>query len=202
MNMDKIILFIDEIHTLMGAGAKEGSSLDFANILKPALARGNVKLIGATTSDEYERYMIRDRAFIRRFEKIDVAEPDIPTTVKILMGSYPRIEKKTGVRLIYSDYIKEKLMTFLVEMTSEYKRFYELSSRYPDISLALLSKAFSFAIYENSNVVRLRHFWLAINTCNSIYPDSRAKEVERFKVVFADLIKEENLDVNAPIDVE
>lgn len=202
MEADKIILFIDEIHTLMGAGAKEGSSLDFANILKPALARGNVKLIGATTSDEYERYMIRDRAFIRRFEKIDVAEPDIPTTVKILMGSYPRIEKKTGVKLPYTDYIKEKLMTFIVEMTSEYKRLYELSSRYPDISLALLSKAFSFAIFENSNYVKLKHFWLAINTCNSVYPDSRAKEVERFKEVFSDLIREEKLDVNAPIEID
>ena len=201
MKQDKIILFIDEIHTLMGAGAKEGSSLDFANILKPALARGNVKLIGATTADEYERYMIRDRAFIRRFEKIEVAEPDIPTTVKILMGSYPRIEKKTGVKLAYTDYIKEKLMKFIVEMTSEYKRFYELSSRYPDISLALLSKAFSYAIFENCDTVKIRHFWLAVNTCNSIYPDSRAKEVERFKEVFADLIKEENLDVNAPIDL-
>lgn len=201
MKADKIILFIDEIHTLMGAGAKDGSALDFANILKPALARGNVKLIGATTSDEYERYMIRDRAFIRRFEKIEIAEPDIPTTVKILMGSYPRIEKKTGVKLAYTDYVKEQLMTFIVEMTSEYKRFYEVSSRYPDISLALLSKAFSFAMYENSDEVRIRHFWMAINTCESIYPDSRAKEVQRFKSVFADIIKEENLDVNAPINI-
>ncbi|MBQ7140017.1 MAG: ATP-dependent Clp protease ATP-binding subunit [Bacilli bacterium] len=201
MKSDKIILFIDEIHTLMGAGAKDGSALDFANILKPALARGNVKLIGATTSDEYERYMIRDRAFIRRFEKIDVAEPDIPTTVKILMGSYPRIEKQTGVKMGYTDYVKERIMTFIVEMTSEYKRYYEVSSRYPDISLALLSKAFSFAMFENSDTVKIKHVWMAVCTCNSIYPDSRTKEIERFKTVFADLISEENLDVNTPIDV-
>jgi len=201
MKADKIILFIDEIHTLMGAGAKDGSALDFANILKPALARGNVKLIGATTSDEYERYMIRDRAFIRRFEKIDVAEPDIPTTVKILMGSYPRIEKQTGVKMGYTDYVKEKIMTFMVEMTSEYKRYYEVSSRYPDISLALLSKAFSFAMFENSDTVKIKHVWMAVCTCNSIYPDSRTKEIQRFKTVFADLISEENLDVNAPINI-
>lgn len=201
MKADKIILFIDEIHTLMGAGAKDGSALDFANILKPALARGNVKLIGATTSDEYERYMIRDRAFIRRFEKIDVAEPDIPTTVKILMGSYPRIEKQTGVKMGYTEYVKERIMTFIVEMTSEYKRYYEISSRYPDISLALLSKAFSFAMFENSDIVKIKHVWMAVNTCNSIYPDSRTKEIQRFKTVFADLISEENLDVNAPINV-
>ena len=68
MNRSKIILFIDEIHTLMGAGATNGNALDLANILKPALARGDIKLIGATTQAEYERYMIRDRAFIRRFD--------------------------------------------------------------------------------------------------------------------------------------
>lgn len=201
MKADKVILFIDEIHTLMGAGAKDGSALDFANILKPALARGNVKLIGATTSDEYERYMIRDRAFIRRFEKIDVIEPDIPTTVKILMGSYPRIEKQTGVKMGYTEYVKERIMTFIVEMTSEYKRYYEVSSRYPDISLALLSKAFSFAMFENSDTVKIKHVWMAVNTCNSIYPDSRTKEIQRFKTVFADLISEENLDVDAPINI-
>ena len=84
MNRSKIILFIDEIHTLMGAGATNGNALDLANILKPALARGDIKLIGATTQAEYERYMIRDRAFIRRFEKIEIQEPDQETTFKIL----------------------------------------------------------------------------------------------------------------------
>ncbi len=193
MKMNKIILFIDEIHTIMGAGAKEGSSLDLANILKPALARGNVKLIGATTADEYERYMIRDRAFIRRFEKIEVAEPDQATTVKIMMGTYPRIEKQTGVRIYYTDWIKEKIFKFLVEMTSEYKRYYELSSRYPDIALALLSKVYSYALFDNQHIVRMKHVWEAIKNCNSIYPDSLQKEKKRFRLEFAEMIKEENL---------
>ena len=193
MKMDKIILFIDEIHTIMGAGATDGNALDLANILKPALARGNVKLIGATTSDEYERYMIRDRAFIRRFEKIEVAEPDIDTTIKILMGTYPKIEKKTGVRIYYTDWVKEKIFRFIVEMTSEFKRYYELSSRYPDIALALLAKVYSFALFDNQHIVRMKHVWEAIKNCNSIYPDSLEKEKIRFKKEFADMIQEERL---------
>lgn len=190
---DKVILFIDEIHTLMGAGAKTGSSLDFANILKPALARGNVKLIGATTSEEYERYMLRDRAFIRRFEKIEVEEPDQYTTVKIMMGTYPKMEKKTGVKLTYTHYIIERIFTFLVEMTSEYKRLYEISSRYPDITLALLQKVFSYAVFDNEKEIKMKHVWLAIKNCNSIYPDTLKKEIERFKIEFDDLLREENV---------
>lgn len=190
---DKVILFIDEIHTLMGAGAKTGSSLDFANILKPALARGNVKLIGATTSEEYERYMLRDRAFIRRFEKIEVEEPDQVTTVRIMMGTYPKIEKQTGVKLNYTNYIIERIFTFLVEMTSEYKRLYEISSRYPDISLALLQKVFSYAVFDNEKEIKMKHVWLAIKNCNTIYPDTLQKEIIRFKSEFDDLLKEENV---------
>ncbi|MDD2470116.1 MAG: AAA family ATPase, partial [Bacilli bacterium] len=68
------ILFIDEIHNVIGTGA-ENSSLDFANMLKAGLDRGSIKIIGATTSDEFDHYLVRDRAFLRRFEKIEVAEP-------------------------------------------------------------------------------------------------------------------------------
>ena len=193
MKEEKIILFIDEIHTLMGAGAKSGSSLDFANILKPALARGNVKLIGATTTEEYERYMIRDRAFIRRFEKIEIAEPDQPTTVKIMMGTIPKMEKQTGVKFNYTHYIIERIVTFLVQMTSEYKRYYEVSSRYPDISLALLQKVFSYALFDNGKEIKMKHVWQAVKNCNTIYPDTLTKEITKFKDDFADLLTEENV---------
>ena len=177
----------------MGSGAKNGSSLDFANILKPALARGNVKLIGATTTEEYERYMIRDRAFIRRFEKIEVEEPDQKTTVKIMMGTIPKIEKKTGVKFKYTHYIIERIVTFLVQMTSEYKRYYEVSSRYPDISLALLQKVFSYAVFDNEKTISMKHVWLAIKNCNSIYPDTLKKEIIKFKYEFSDLLNEEHV---------
>ena len=123
-----LILFIDEIHTLVG----KGESLDFANMFKPALDRGDIKVIGATTTDEYERYILRDKAFVRRFQKIDVAEPTRDENVEILIGTLPKIEKRTGAKLMYSSYVQRKIMEFITDITSEYKRIYEIGSRYPD----------------------------------------------------------------------
>ena len=141
------ILFIDEVHLLVNKNPN--NNIDFANMLKPFLDRGTIKMIGATTTEEYEAYILRDRAFLRRFIKIDIAESDPETVVKILMGTYPKFEKKMGVKLAYTDFQKEKIFTFLVDMTSEYKRVYEISSRYPDITLTLLANAFSYAVFEN-----------------------------------------------------
>ena len=193
-NAVNTILFIDEIHTLVIESRNSG--IDFVNALKPALSRGDIKVIGATTFDEYNQYLIRDKAFLRRFEKIDVAEPDAETTVKILMGSYPKIEKQTGVKLAYSQFVIEKIMKFLVDMTSEYKRVYELGSRYPDNTLALLSKAFSYAKFDNSQYVTFKHFYKAVMNCTSVYSDIVKKEAEVFKEEFAEFIEKERVDLN------
>lgn len=193
-NASNTILFIDEIHTLVIESRNSG--VDFVNALKPALSRGDIKVIGATTFDEYNQYLIRDKAFLRRFEKIDVEEPDAETTVKILMGSYPRIEKQTGVKLSYSSFIIENIMKFIVNMTSEYKRVYELGSRYPDNALALLSKAFSYAKFDNSEYVTFKHIYKAIMNCQSVYSDVVKKEAVVFKEIFKDFIEKENVDLN------
>ena len=193
-NASNTILFIDEIHTLVIESRNSG--IDFVNALKPALSRGDIKVIGATTFDEYNQYLIRDKAFLRRFEKIDVEEPDAETTVKILMGSYPKIEKQTGVKLAYSNYVIENIMKFIVDMTSEYKRVYELGSRYPDNALALLSKAFSYAKFDNSEFVTFKHFYKAIMNCKSVYSDVVKKEAEQFKEQFKEFIEKEGVDLN------
>lgn len=189
---EKTILFIDETHLLV---SKSGG-IDFANMLKAGLDRGTIKMIGATTTEEYEHYILRDRAFLRRFSKIDVCEADKPTTVKILMGTLPKLEKQIGVKVNYTDFIKEKLMAFLVEMTDEYKRIYEIASRYPDICLTILSNALTYALYDNSNVATLKHFYKAICNAKSIYEDAKLKEIERFKIEFADMIKNENVNLS------
>ena len=111
-NTEKTILFIDEIHTLIGG--REDGPMDLANILKPALDRGDIKAIGATTTQEYDTYIIRDRAFLRRFEKIEVLEPDEKTTVKILMESLPKIEKQTNCKFKYNNYVTEMLIKTIV----------------------------------------------------------------------------------------
>ncbi len=191
-NKEKTILFIDETHLLVN----RSGGVDFANLLKPSLDRGSIKMIGATTNEEYETYILRDRAFLRRFQKIDVLETDKPTTVKILMGTIPKLEKQIGVKLNYAPYQVEKFMKFIVEMTDEYKRVYEISSRYPDICLTIVANAFTYALYDNEHIVTSKHFYQAISNTKSVYEDVKIKELEKFKIEFADYLKNENVDLN------
>jgi len=189
--VEKTILFIDEIHTLIG-GSEDGP-MDLANILKPALDRGDVKAIGATTTEEYNAYVVRDRAFLRRFDKIEVVEPDEETTVKILMGTLPKIEKQTGVKFKYNDYVSEKMVRSIVEATSEFKRVYGLAAMYPDVSLSVLTQAFSNALYQNKKEADVLDVYNAIKMSKRIYPDSIVKELKAFREKHADIAKEDNI---------
>lgn len=191
---EKTILFIDEVHLLVNK-ATSNNNIDFANMLKPALDRGTIKMIGATTTEEYEAYILRDRAFLRRFIKIDIEEAMGDTVVEILMGTYPKFEKQLGVKLNYTDFQKERIFKFMVEMTTEYNRVYEIASRYPDICLTLISSAFSYAVFENALEVKMKHIYKAIVNANNIYPDAKKKEIERFKVEFKDMLDAENVDL-------
>ena len=191
---EKIILFIDEIHTLIGNDAQ--GALDLANMFKEGLSRGSIKMIGATTTYEYEKYIMRDKAFLRRFEKIDVSEPTEEMTVQILLQTLPKLEKQTGVVLPYTDFIKEKIMKFIVEMTTEFNRVYEISSRYPDIALVILRQCFSNAIYENRKTINFKNIYDAIRTTKAVYPDVIKKELIKFKDVFDDELRIENVVID------
>lgn len=193
-NMNKVILFIDEIHTLIGNG-----TLDLANMFKEGLGRGSIKIIGATTTYEYEHFILKDKAFLRRFDKVDVEEPTKEMCVQILMQTLPKIEYQTGVKLAYTDFQKEEIMKFIVNMTDEYKRVYEVSSRYPDIALTLLRQAFSNAMYENRSAVGFQNIYDAIRTSKAVYPDVIKKELLVFKETFKDELALERVvvDVNA-----
>ena len=108
------ILFIDEIHTIIGAGATSGGAMDASNLLKPALANGTLRCIGSTTFKEYRSYFEKDRALVRRFQKIDVNEPSQEDTIKILMGLKPSYEEHH--RLTYTD----GAIRSAVELSSRY----------------------------------------------------------------------------------
>jgi ATP-dependent Clp protease ATP-binding subunit ClpA len=112
--MPEAVLFIDEIHTVIGAGATSGGSMDASNLLKPALASGAIRCIGSTTYKEYRGHFEKDRALVRRFQKIDVAEPSIEDTVKILRGLKPYYEEHHNVK-----YTAEALRA-AVELSSKY----------------------------------------------------------------------------------
>ena len=186
---DKFILFIDEIHTLINTD--NSSALDFANMFKTGLGLGDIKLVGATTTEEYERYILRDKAFVRRFQKIEIAEPTEEQTVEILMGTLPKIEKQTGAKLAYTPFIQEQLMRFIVSLTREYNRVYETMSRYPDVALTFLQQAFSEALFDNKKIVTVEHIEKAILNSKSIYPDVIKKEVNKFRSQFKDLLDQE-----------
>ncbi len=191
---EKVILFIDEVHTLIGSDAQ--GALDLANMFKEGLSRGTIKMIGATTTYEYETYILKDKAFVRRFEKIDVEEPTQEMCVKILMRTLPKLEKQTGAKLEYTEFVKENIMKFIVNMTSEYKRIFEISSRYPDICLVILRQAFSNALFDNLNSVKFKHIYDAIRFSKAVYPDVIKKELVLFKEKFKDLLKEEHVIVD------
>ncbi len=106
----QIILFIDEIHTLVGAGGGEGA-MDAANILKPALARGELRAVGATTLNEYQKYFEKDKALERRFQKVMVEEPDTESAISILRGIKDKYEAHHKVR------IKDEAIIAAVEMS-------------------------------------------------------------------------------------
>jgi ATP-dependent Clp protease ATP-binding subunit ClpA len=112
--MKGAVLFIDEIHTVIGAGATSGGAMDASNLLKPALASGSLKCIGSTTYKEYRNHFEKDRALVRRFQKIDVAEPSIEDAVKILKGLKPYYEEHHKVR-----YTAEAIRT-AVELAARY----------------------------------------------------------------------------------
>lgn len=190
---ENVILFVDEIHTLIGNDAQ--GALDLANMFKEGLSRGSIKMIGATTTYEYERYIMRDKAFLRRFEKVDVSEPTEEMTVQILLKTLPKLEKQTGVVLPYTDFINEKIMKFIVNMTTEFKRVYEISSRYPDIALVILRQCFSNAIYENRKTINFKNIYDAVRTTKAVYPDVIAKELVSFKEIFENELKIENVNI-------
>ncbi len=193
-NRPKAILFVDETHLLV-SGQSADINIDFANMFKAGLDRGDIKMIGATTTEEYEQYILRDRAFLRRFQKIDVLEASKEVCVKILMGTYPKIEKQVGVKLEYTPFVIERIMKFIVEMTDEYKRIYEISSRYPDICLTLVANAFTYALFDNQKVVSIRHFYKAVCNARNVYEDAKQKAIAQFKIDFADLINEEGVNL-------
>ena len=142
-NEPDVILFIDEIHTIVGAGGAEGA-IDASNIFKPALARGNIKVIGATTMEEYKKFIEEDKALSRRFQNIVVKTPDKKTTKDILMGLKP----------IYEDYhavsISEDIIDLIINLSDKY-----IHNRYePDKSIDILDEVCAYVSLKETKKLK------------------------------------------------
>ena len=180
----EIVLFIDEIHTLVGAGGGEGA-MDAANILKPALARGELRAIGATTLNEYQKYFEKDKALERRFQKVLVDEPDTESAISILRGIKEKYETHHKVR------IKDSAIIAAVELSQRY-----ISNRFlPDKAIDLMDEAASKLRMEmNSKPEELDVLDRKIMQLEiEIEAIKREKDVEKLKSLNAELgdLKEE-----------
>ncbi|MBU2952032.1 ATP-dependent chaperone ClpB [Tamlana agarivorans] len=185
-----IVLFIDEIHTLVGAGGGQGA-MDAANILKPALARGELRAIGATTLDEYQKYFEKDKALERRFQKVMVDEPDTESAISILRGIKEKYETHHKVR------IKDEAIIGAVELSSRY-----ITNRFlPDKAIDLMDEAASKLRMEiNSKPEELDVLDRKIMQLEiEIEAIKREKDETKLKSLRADLanIKESRNEINA-----
>lgn len=171
----RIILFIDELHTLVGTGASEGS-MDASNMLKPALARGEVRTIGATTTKEYQKYIEKDAALERRFQPIYVAEPSIEDTVSILRGIKEKYEVHHGVR------ITDEAIIAAAKLSSRY-----ISDRFlPDKAVDLIDEATSALRMEIDSMPEEL--------------DNMKREIRRLEIVKAGMVSKNNNNSNAKRD--
>ena len=185
-----IVLFIDEIHTLVGAGGGQGA-MDAANILKPALARGELRAIGATTLDEYQKYFETDKALERRFQKVMVDEPDTEAAISILRGIKDKYETHHKVR------IKDDAIIAAVELSQRY-----ITNRFlPDKAIDLMDEAASKLRMEiNSKPEELDKLDRKVMQLEiEIEAIKREKDTAKLKVLKADLanIKEDRNAINA-----
>ena len=185
-----IVLFIDEIHTLVGAGGGQGA-MDAANILKPALARGELRAIGATTLDEYQKYFEKDKALERRFQKVQVNEPDPESAISILRGIKEKYETHHKVR------IKDEAIIGAVELSERY-----ITNRFlPDKAIDLMDEAASKLRMEiNSNPEELDVLDRKVMQLEiELEAIKREKDETKLKALKADLanLKEERNELNA-----
>ncbi|WP_026933949.1 ATP-dependent chaperone ClpB [Christiangramia echinicola] len=185
-----IVLFIDEIHTLVGAGGGQGA-MDAANILKPALARGELRAIGATTLDEYQKYFEKDKALERRFQKVNVDEPDTESAISILRGIKEKYETHHKVR------IKDEAIIAAVELSQRY-----ITNRFlPDKAIDLMDEAASKLRMEiNSKPEELDVLDRKIMQLEiEIEAIKRENDESKLKSLRADLanLKEERNDLHA-----
>ncbi|OHE69592.1 MAG: ATP-dependent Clp protease ATP-binding subunit ClpA [Treponema sp. GWC1_61_84] len=138
LKKEKAILFIDEIHTLVGAGSVSGGSLDASNLLKPALASGKIRCIGSTTHEEYTKYFEKDRALSRRFQKIDINEPSQADAIAILKG----------LKSKYEDYHKVSYSDEALEAAVKLSAQFVVERRLPDKAIDVIDEAGAFARIE------------------------------------------------------
>ncbi|MEG1597171.1 MAG: AAA family ATPase [Bacilli bacterium] len=184
-NNPNILLFIDELHNALGAGVSENQSMDFAQMLKPYLDRNQIKIIGATTIDEYEKYIKIDGAFDRRFGKILVNEPQNDVLVNILIDNIKTEAKSRNILIDFSD---EKLKIIVEEIiiATDYKTQYYNKRYYnPAISINIIDLAIANAQRLKQKTLMAENIIYAINGCDNINESVRSRSTNKLLNLFS-----------------
>lgn len=172
---DNIILFIDEIHMIMGAGSCDSNKIDVANFLKPYLSSGKVQVIGATTKEEYEKSILNDKAFRRRFNVITVSEPDKEMLIDILMMKKNNYEKYLNIEMEDSF----EVINMLTDLTSKEHRNYQDNISNPALAVNILGRAFAYAAIDEKKSITKSDFKEAILEEETLYQGVREEYVRR-----------------------
>lgn len=182
---EEIILFIDELHNIIGAGVSEGNAMDAANILKPALARGEIKVIGATTYEEFKKYIEKDKALARRFQPVYVQEPSVNDAIEILKGIKATYEKHHGVEIL------DEAIVGAVKLSHRY-----INDRYlPDKAIDLIDEACARVKLRNSaKPEKIREIEAKMGILeeeiNKLTLEEKYEEASKRKAEYFDLQKE------------
>ena len=174
MRHPEILLFIDEIHTIVGAGSTVSSHNDISNMLKPFIDRGDIKIIGATTREEYEHFLLPDRALARRFYPIQVEEPDQVMTMNILLGTIPSIEYETKVHSRLEEGEMHRLLESLIQISSPENQPAGQQTRLPELPLSILEMAYSYAALHRRDYLEREDFIRAVKHSNRLTKEARA----------------------------
>lgn len=175
INNPNFILFIDEFHTTIGAGTGNKSNMDVANMLKPYLSSGQIKIIAATTTEEYAAYMEKDPAYERRFIKVPVCEPTVDTLRAIINSNILKYMQQTNVNWAFNETKTDIIINHLIMVTRKKRRS---KNNNPDLVLSIIARSFGFAASEDKKAVTLNDIAEAINCCEDLYPSSRKDAAE------------------------
>ena len=200
-NKGRIILFIDEIHILYRLGTSDGNALDAMNILKPYITKGDLTIIGATTTLEYEKYMTNDPAFLRRFEEVNVPSLDRNMNIQIILSYINDLQNKYKIKLNLDEDKIYNMVEFIVDITDIKNQNVIGINKVinPTISKNIIEDAFAEAVYNYKNTVTLEDICCAIISCNKFSPTYKNEMAEKIKRKFCELNK---IEYSEPIKSE
>ena len=188
------ILFIDEIHMIMGAGKGSSDNIDIANMIKSYLSNRKIQIIGATTTLEYEKYILDDKAFRRRFNKVVIDEPNEEVLYDILNTKRIEYENKLNIRMEDAD----KLIRLLIESTKKSHRDYSDNLCNPTLSLNILGRSFAYTAVDSKKSVTFSSLADSILAEDTLYRGSREDYANKIKKVKVKTISNKDKIIRFP----